>query len=59
MSDRDAWVHFYCALLNKVTICTDTAQRAADNALEALRERDEQKLFDRAEGGYRDAPEIK
>ena len=59
MSDRDAWINFYCAVRNKDSYSHSLAPQEADLALESLRERDKQKLFDRAEGGYRDAPEIK
>jgi len=58
MSDRDAWIHFYCSI-----ICKDGyshyAASQADLALESLRERDKKKLFERSEGGYRDALKVK
>ena len=59
MSDRDAWIHFYCAVRNKENVSDDYAARYADESLKTLKERDKQKLFDRSEGGYRDAPEAK
>ena len=59
MSDRDAWINFYCAIRSKQYGDSIPSAREADEALKQLRERDKQKLFDRAEGGYRDAPEVK
>lgn len=59
MSDRDAWIHFYYAVRNKEHVSDDSAAQYADESLKQLRERDKQKLFDRVEGGYRDAPEVK
>mgnify|MGYP003508747160 CR=1 FL=1 len=55
MNDRDAWIHFYCAIRNKDHISCAIAAQYADEALRQLRERDKQKLFDQTEGGYRDS----
>jgi hypothetical protein len=58
MSDRDAWIHFYCAIRSKEHVSDSDACRYADNALDALRKRDKEKLFDQFEGGYRGSSEI-
>ena len=59
MSDRDAWINFLCTAVKGGYSYSDSAPRVADLMLELLRERDKQKLFDRVEGGYRNAPEVK
>ena len=56
MSDRDAWIRFFCSWVIRGHN-TDEASKHSDYALEKLREREKQKMFDRAESGYRDALE--